>query len=256
MPKRDSAPLGAPCWIDLFTSDPDRSRAFYGQLFGWTAEEGSPEFGGYWNFEKDGGHIAGGMVNDGEQGMPDVWSVYLAVADAKSTVDAAEANGSNVIVPAMDVADFGTMAIITDPGGAVVGLWQPGTHKGFHLIGEPGSPAWFQLLTRSYDASVDFYKTVFGWDTYTMADTPEFRYTTKGEGDAAQAGIMDATADLPEGAPAHWQVVFQVESVDATLALAVELGGSIASPAMDTPYGRLADAVDPTGARFGLVNNL
>ena len=34
MPLRDTAPLGAPCWIDLFTSDPDTSRAFYRDLFG------------------------------------------------------------------------------------------------------------------------------------------------------------------------------------------------------------------------------
>ena len=35
MPKRDSAPIGAPCWIDLFTTDPDKSAAFYGDLLGW-----------------------------------------------------------------------------------------------------------------------------------------------------------------------------------------------------------------------------
>ena len=38
MPARDSAPAGAPCWIDLFSSDPDRAEEFYGEIFGWTAE--------------------------------------------------------------------------------------------------------------------------------------------------------------------------------------------------------------------------
>jgi len=33
MPTRDTAPLGAPCWIDLMTSDPDKRKAFYGELF-------------------------------------------------------------------------------------------------------------------------------------------------------------------------------------------------------------------------------
>ena len=50
MPKRDSAPIGAPCWVDLFTSDPDQSRRFYGELFGWTVEEAGEEYGGYINF--------------------------------------------------------------------------------------------------------------------------------------------------------------------------------------------------------------
>ncbi|MGH3888170.1 MAG: hypothetical protein ACRDSZ_16670 [Pseudonocardiaceae bacterium] len=39
MPTRDTAPIGAPCWVDLLTSDTGRSRAFYCQLFGWTAQE-------------------------------------------------------------------------------------------------------------------------------------------------------------------------------------------------------------------------
>jgi predicted enzyme related to lactoylglutathione lyase len=38
MPKRDTSPLGAPCWIDLMSADTDKSAAFYGKLFGWTAE--------------------------------------------------------------------------------------------------------------------------------------------------------------------------------------------------------------------------
>ena len=98
MPKRDAAPIGAPCWVDLFTSDPDKSRAFYGELFGWTAEDPGEEYGGYINFLKDGVPVAGCMRNDGQSGTPDVWSVYLATDDAEATVDAAAANGGQVIV--------------------------------------------------------------------------------------------------------------------------------------------------------------
>ena len=47
MPTRDRAPLGAPCWADLWTSDVEGSRAFYSEVFGWEAQEPSPEFGGY-----------------------------------------------------------------------------------------------------------------------------------------------------------------------------------------------------------------
>lgn len=257
MPKRDSAPLGAPCWVDLFTSDPDRSTAFYGRLLGWAAEDAGPEYGGYINFSRDGERVAGCMRNDGTQGVPDHWNVYLATADAKATVDAAAANGGTVIVPATDVPnDLGTMAVVIDAGQAAVGIWQPGVHKGFGLINEPGAPAWFQLNSRDYDASVGFYREVFGWDTHVMSDTPEFRYTTLGEGDAALAGIMDSTNFLPEGVPPHWSVIFRVDDVDAALATIVDLGGSIVMPAEDTPYGRLAQAADGTGANFGLVANI
>lgn len=255
MPKRDAAPLGAPCWIDLMTSDPATSQAFYGELLGWTVTDPGEEYGGYVNFVKDGIPVAGCMRKTDEMGpIPDVWSVYLAVGDAKSTVDAAAANGGQVIVGAMEVTELGSMGVVADAGGAAIGLWQPGLHKGFGVLGEPGAPAWFQLLTRDYDASVRFYREVFGWDTHVMSDTPEFRYTTLGEGDGALAGIMDASAFLPEGVPAHWQVILMVADADAALARINELGGATVMPAEDTPYGRLAQASDPTGAMFGLVS--
>ena len=61
MSVRENAPIGAPCWIDLMTSDVEKSRAFYAQLCGWESEEPNPEFGGYFNFSKGGGRVAGGM---------------------------------------------------------------------------------------------------------------------------------------------------------------------------------------------------
>lgn len=81
-------PQRLPCWVELFTTDTDRSRAFYGELFGWTSEDAGEEYGGYVKFLKDGLPVAGCIRNDGQSGMPDVWSVYLATDDAKATADA------------------------------------------------------------------------------------------------------------------------------------------------------------------------
>src|SRR4051794_17082862 len=89
MPTRETAPIGAPCWVDLMTSDTSRSRDFYCGLFGWTAEEPNVDFGGYFNFTKDGNRVAGCMASQPGQGMPDVWSVYLATDDASKTVELA-----------------------------------------------------------------------------------------------------------------------------------------------------------------------
>lgn len=253
MPKRDGAPVGAPCWIDLMTSNPDVSRAFYGELFGWTSQDAGPEYGGYINFSLDGVAVAGGMRNSGPEGMPDVWSVYLATADAAATVDAAAAAGGQVIVPAMDVGELGRMAVVIDAGGAAIGTWQPGLHTGFGVLAEPGAPTWFELHTRAYDASLAFYREVFGWDLFTASDTPEFRYSTFGEDDGALAGVMDSAAMLPEGVPSAWAVYFGCVDTDAALDRVVELGGTVVVPGADSPYGRLATASDPTGAQFRLV---
>jgi predicted enzyme related to lactoylglutathione lyase len=251
MPTRVTAPTGAPCWVDLMTSDPARSRAFYGDLFGWDAEDPAEEFGGYVNFRKNDVRIAGCMQN--EPGMPDRWSVYLASDDAAKTVESAADAGGQVIVPAMPVGDLGTMAFVTDPGGAGIGVWQPGEHKGFGLVAEAGAPAWFELFTRDHAAAVEFYRTVFGWDTQVASDTDEFRYTLLVSGDDQLAGVMDASGFLPEGVPPHWSVYFGADDVDATVARIVELGGAVVAPAEDTPYGRLATVTDPTGAQFKLV---
>ena len=141
MPQPEDFRPGAPCWAELYTTDPDRARDFYGGLFGWTAVDGGPEYGGYITFSAGAHAVAGGMRNAGQSGMPDVWSLYLATPDAKATVDAAVAHGGSVIVPAMDVMDLGTMAVLTDPSQAAIGAWQAGTHLGFGVVAEPGAPA-------------------------------------------------------------------------------------------------------------------
>ncbi|HEX8803640.1 MAG TPA: VOC family protein, partial [Acidimicrobiales bacterium] len=166
MTHRETTEPGAPCWIEIMTSDQEGARAFYGDLFGWTSTEPQEEFGGYLNFAKDGRLVAGcmGKTPDMADG-PDVWSVYVATEDAKAVADAAAAHGGQVIAPPMQVADLGTMAVVADPAGAVIGAWQPGTHPGFGVVQEPGAPGWFELHTRDYETSVDFHRQVFGWTT-------------------------------------------------------------------------------------------
>ncbi|EIV94744.1 VOC family protein [Frankia sp. QA3] len=253
MPTRENIPAGAPCWVDLMTSDAAGAKAFYGELFGWEAEESAPEFGGYTNLTRDGVRVGGLMPKQPGMDAPDGWSVYLSTPDAEKTVAAATEHGGGVIVGPMAVADLGVMAVVTDPSGAAIGMWQPGLHSGFGVVAEPGAPGWFELLTRNYAAVVPFYRDVFGWDVHVVGDTPEFRYSTFGEGDAAYAGIMDASGFLPDGVPAHWSVYFATADTDATLERAAALGGSVVLPAEDTPYGRLAAAADPTGAVFKLL---
>jgi predicted enzyme related to lactoylglutathione lyase len=238
------------------TSDPSRSQTFYGRLFSWTVHDPGPDYGGYVNFAKDGVMVAGCMRNPEAGSMPDVWSVYLATDDAVSTVEATVSHGGGVLVDAMAVMELGTMAVVTDPGQATVGAWQPGEHQGFGVWGEPGTPGWFELHTRDFDETLLFYEDVFRWDVHLTSDTPEFRYATLGEGERQLAGVIDASGFLPEGVPAHWSTYFCVDDTDAALSEVVGLGGKVVLPGEDTPYGRLATAADPTGALFKLVADL
>jgi predicted enzyme related to lactoylglutathione lyase len=112
---------------------------------------------------------------------------------------------------------------------------------------------WHEVHTRDHDGAVAFYQRVFGWSTSAVSDTDEFRYTTMTGGEEQYAGIMDASAYLPEGTPSFWEVYFGVEDADASLAVVERLGGTVLEPAVDTPHGRMARVADPTGATFKIV---
>jgi len=237
------------------TSDIDGARAFYSRVFDWTAEDPHPEFGGYFSFLKDGAAVAGCMTNMAGEGVPDMWEVYLAAEDAEATVARAAEHGGQSIVAPMQVGDLGKMAMVLDPGGAPIGIWQPMAFQGLTLLDEPGAPRWFELNTKSYEGAAEFYRQVFGWTTEVMSDTPEFRYTVAVDNGQNLAGIMDASGFLPPEVPSHWGVYFGVPDADAAVASIVDLGGSVIMPANDTPYGRLAAVTDPTGAAFRVMQS-
>lgn len=253
MTTRDTAPAGAPCWADLWTTDVEGSRRFYSQLFGWEALEPSPEFGGYWMFDRDGAPTAGGMGSMGDMTANNTWKPFFCTRDINESLKKAEVGGATVQAPAMSVADLGVQAVLTDPAGAVFGLWQPGTFEGFHTVGEHASPSWFELHTREHAKEVAFYRDVFDYDIMVAGDTDDFRYFTfRSPGtDEDLGGIMDSKRWLPEGGD-HWDIYWHVDDAARTAAKVTELGGSVLQEPDQTPYGVLALCADPAGAQFKL----
>jgi uncharacterized protein len=254
MTTRTTAPFGSPCWADLWTSDVEGGRAFYAALFGWEAEDPEPQFGGYFSFTRNGVRIAGCMGDMGDMKANDAWKIYLATDDIAKTVELAEAKGAEIVSPPMAVGDLGVQAILHDPTGAHLGAWQAQSFPGFTVLNEAGAPSWFELDTAHHGRAVDFYRSVFRWETDVVGDTDEFRYTTMRDpsGSGELAGIMDASGFLPQGVPSHWSVYWEVEDADATVVQVKSLGGSVVMEPQATPYGRLATVTDPAGAEFKL----
>jgi uncharacterized protein len=254
MSKRDKAPLGSPCWADLWTSDIDGSRKFYGELFGWEGQESDPAFGGYFIFNLNGVPVAGCMGDMGDMKANNTWKIYLDTTDIEKSMKAAEEKGATIMVPPSPVGDLGIQSVFLDPTGADLGAWQAGTFPGFTVLNENGAPSWFELQTRDHAAAVDFYRSVFHWDTSAVSDSDEFRYTVMRDpsGEGELAGIMDGSGFLPEGTPSRWSVYWEVGDADDTVAKIKVLGGSVVMEPHDTPYGRLAAVADPTGAPFNL----
>ena len=167
----------------------------------------------------------------------DTWKIYLATDDITKTAEAAAANGAQIISPAMAVGDLGIQLVMIDPTGAHLGAWQAKEFPGFTVVLEHGAPGWFELFTRDYGRAVDFYRTVFHWDTTVVGDTDEFRYTTMGDpmGGENLAGIMDASGFLPDGVPAHWSVYWEVDDVDGTADKVRALGGAVVADPSTPP---------------------
>ena len=246
-PARTARPVGAPCWVDLSSADPERSAAFYGRLLGWTVTEPDEEHGGYRHLLLDDRPVAGLVAS--QPGHVDAWSVYLASEDAAATVRAAQAAGGKVVSDAVRVGDLGTMALVTDPAGDLVGVWEAGSFPG-GLVGVVGAPGWFALHTARYDAAVAFLRDAFGWQTRVLSDRAG-RYALHTTDGVQHAGVVDA-AVLPDPV-LGWSVSLAVADADAAAAEAEALGGVVLTPPHDTAYGRLAQLRDPLGAAFRLV---
>ena len=255
MSERTGYEPGTPCWIDLGTPDQDAAGEFYGALFGWELQEdeNAEQTGGYRTAQLRGKAV-GGVMKLMQDGQPPAWVTYVAVEDADATATKAREAGGGVIVEPMSVLDYGRMAILADPTGAVFGIWQPGIHIGAELVNEAGAFSWSELNTRDPDAAKAFYSAVFGWSFEDREFEGMGTYTTINVGDGAVGGVLDMTGRVPDEVPANWLVYFAVEDTDATLAKLTELGGEIPfGPIELTGVGRFAVVQDPFGAAFAVI---
>lgn len=117
---------GGLVWEDLRSPDPAAAQAFYQSVFGFETrplEMAGPD---YRTFHPPGDDAPlggmGGMM--GADDAPPHWLVYFAVADTRAALAAAAAAGGTVVVDAFD-SEFGTMAGLVDPAGALFWIVQP-----------------------------------------------------------------------------------------------------------------------------------
>ena len=231
----------------------DGSASFYGELFGWTAQETGPveQTGGYRIFFKDGHSVAGLAPKMNEQ-QPEIWTTYVSVADAAETAERVTAAGGQVLFGPMTVMAQGTMAIFVDTVGAMFAVWQPDKHTGAELVNEIGALSWNELACRDIEGAKAFYSAVFGWDGVT-ADMAGVSYTQWMLDGAPVGGMFEMDENFPEGVPANWIAYFVVGDTDAALTRIGELGGAVRMAAMDLPVGRIGVAADPRGAVFAVI---
>lgn len=245
---------GTFCWPELATTDQPRAKEFYTRLFGWGFDDSPIGEGQVYTMLKLGGRSVGALFQMGQEqaGMPPHWASYVAVTSADESAAKAESLGGKVMAPPFDVMDVGRMAVIQDPQGAVVALWQAKKHVGAGVLDEPGALTWTELMTTDTAAATRFYTGLFGWTTETKPMGPTV-YTLFKRGDKPAGGMMAIAPEMGP-IPPHWLGYFAVENCDELAANAIMLGGEVVVPPTEVPgVGKFAVLHDPQGAAFAVV---
>ncbi len=234
-------------WIDLAAADLDGAVSFYSEMMSW--ETFTIPGTDYTMFTSAGEPVAGVMALTPEMGeMPPVWSVYVAVEDASASCARASELGGSVFQEPFDIPDGGKIAVVADPAGAAICLFEGVADSGFRLIDEPGAPCWFDVQSHDAPASVAFYQELFGWSAEPMEGMP---YHVFSQGDRPIAGCLQIGEDMPAEMPSHWAVALSIHtSVEDFIAKATEKGAAPLGEPMESVYGTGVPIRDPWGATF------
>jgi predicted enzyme related to lactoylglutathione lyase len=111
--------------VELNTTDLEKAKKFYSQLFSWQLEDVPMSGGSPYTMIKPGDGTGGGMMKHPVAGAPSAWLAYVAVDDIRASTDKARALGAKVMQDVTEVRDFGWMSVIVDPTGAALALWKP-----------------------------------------------------------------------------------------------------------------------------------
>ncbi len=247
MGDRDSYAPGTFCWADLGTTDADAAKAFYTKVFGWEAVDApAGDAGTYTTFRLDGRDVAA-LYEMGEQErgrLPPHWSSYVSVEDVDAAVAKARELGGEVMAEPLDVMDAGRMAVLRDPTGALLHLWQARGQIGAGRVNDPGCMCWNELASPNPERAGTFYGELLGW----TAETDETGYAVINLDGARNGGIRPVQEDEPP----NWLVYFTAGSCEETAAAILEAGGKVMAGPMDVAVGRIAVVADPQQAVFAL----
>jgi len=248
-------PAGNFCWFELATSDRNAAIEFYAKLFNWDHDDVPlPGDMGVYSLLRLGDKQVAALYQMGPQqaGGPPHWLPYVAVNSADEAAAKAVALSGEVLMPAFDVMDVGRMAVIKDPTGAVLAVWEPKRNLGVDLANAPGSACWGELATRDTASAKAFYTGLFGW---TTKESDFMAYTEWLNGGQPIGGMMPMEGAQFEGVPPHWLTYFAVDDCDATAAQAQSMDGKLLVPPTDIPKtGRFSVIQDPQGAVFAVIH--
>jgi len=244
-------------WFELLTTDPAAAMDFYTGVVGWTIEPFGDGAQAYQMWKTPGGHTIGGVMTLPEEakamGAPPHWMGNLAVVDIDAAVATVRSAGGMVYNGPFDVPNIGRVAIVADPQGASLALYQPaGDAPGHTEQPQVGEVSWNELMTSDVGAAMDFYAQLAGWQkTDAMDMGPMGTYQMFGpQSGGTIGGAMTRPPQIPMS---YWGYYFYVADLDASIATALANGARVLNGPMPIPGGdRVVNMMDPQGAAFSL----
>lgn len=238
---------GTPSWVELGTTDIDGAREFYGGTMGWTFTE---DVDRSHLTIRSGGRPVGGLGTAADAAAGTAWSLYVAVDDVDAVTARADAAGGTVVARPAPVRDVGRAAVIEDPAGACLAVWQPGGRADAALLSRHGAMCWAELTTTDIEAAKRFYPQVLPVTTRDVTLEGVAYTLFEVDGDSVSGGC-EIDAELGEVTP-HWAVYFAVRDCDAAADRALALGAT--ELLRETaPPGRMALMHDPQGGEFRIM---
>ena len=118
-------PVGAFCWEELSTSDPEAAAKFYAALFGYTIESVDMGPMGTYRILKSGDRQRAGIMKSMPQGPQQPhWLEYVAVKDVDAATRNAKELGAKTLFGPQDIPNVGRFSVIADPTGAAIALFK------------------------------------------------------------------------------------------------------------------------------------
>lgn len=235
---RTHYPPGTFSWVELVTAAPDDAARFYTEFFGWDTD-GRRVF-------RLGDRAVAGL---GASGEPSSWLSCVTTGDVDAAIARAVALGGRVVTRAADVPGAGRRAVVADPQGAVLGLWEPRGQIGAEQVNDVGCLCMNELVTPDPAAAAAFYGALFGWTTDASEAAAGGPTMFLNDG-AVNAAMFPA----PDGVPPHWRPCFTVDSAQTAAEQIRSLGGALVMEPVTFPdgHGSIAIATDPSGAPFSV----
>ena len=118
--------------VELMATDVGKAKSFYGKLFDWEMEdttvENLPTPDKTYTMIKVGEGTGGGLMKNPMPNAPSAWLAYVLVDNLDKAIEKTKALGGSIMKGKTDVKDMGSFAIIEDPTGAMLGLWETKRH--------------------------------------------------------------------------------------------------------------------------------